>query len=227
MNVMARAKPGFEAEFDKILADLSAPSPASALSLWDRLRGKTAPPPPDRDALVARFQDISDAPYTLMGAPICGQDPQADAWLEEQYQANAFVEGKSLAEVKSDLAGYHVLSLLRPSDGLPVYSNGGMGYDVDETSFRGAFLNDCTFLEDDDLMEAWGIMTPQQFSAFGTMLRKRAYAYAEAEGVLAVLDRYEPPEDSDSPASRAHIAISCAKWATFWGARGHGMEPYF
>lgn len=224
MNVMARAKPGYEAEFEEVLASLNAPDkPVSGL--LGRLFAKTRPS--DRDALVARFQDITDAAYTQLGAPVCGVDTQADDWLRERYESGQFGDGISLKDVQAQMAGYHVLDLLRPSDGLPVYSNGGLGYDVDETSFRGQFLNDCSFLHEDDLLQSWSVMNSQQLASFGEMLSTRARAYAEAEGVLSVLDQQASPENPESPEWRAHIAISCAKWAKFWSDLGHGMEPYF
>ncbi len=77
--------------------------------------------------------------------------------------------------------GYYVVRLVK-CDGVPVYSHGGLYDGADETSFRGAFLNDCQdVLSKALLADAWNHKFPEQAVAYGERLLAAADA-AEARG---------------------------------------------
>ncbi|WP_353343154.1 hypothetical protein [Litorivita sp. NS0012-18] len=239
MTVLAKPKAGKEEEFWHIWRHFQVAAgrlPQSLLahfappkrSLTDRLLGRDAVPSSAQD-LAAALQKISVPAYQCLGAPVVGQDAQADAWLSEHIASGAFGEGTDPEALRRDMQGYRVLELLPPSDGLPVYSNGAMpGSGQDRTSFRGAFLEDCKAVVPKALRDrAWQPAGPDTLAEFGTRLRARAASYAAKNGVPHVIGQRAPPDpfDPDTPVAKAHIVDACGRWCQFWGAKGHGMEP--
>lgn len=232
ITVLGKPLPGHEAEFHKLLRLLSiangvmqddAPRPG----FWKRLLGAASPQMSNAEiaAKTDRFNAISLPPYAVLGAPVVGQDAAADAWVTEQAKAM----GENPDQMRAGMAGYHVLQLLADCDGLPVYSNGGMGYNVDETSFRGAFLDLCIdALPLAEAEAAWQVMTASELLAYGERLTDHARRFAEANGLLAQLgQRRLDWQDETSPQAQLHIVDSLARWAMFWGSRGHGAYPDF
>lgn len=239
MTVLAKPQVGKEEEFwhiwrhfqvaagrlpQSILAHFAPPK----RSLTDRLLGRGAVPSSPQE-LASALQKISTPAYQCLGAPVVGQDAQAEAWLSEHIASGAFGEGTDPEALRRDMQGYHVLELLPPSDGLPVYSNGAMpGSGQDRTSFRGAFLEDCKAVVPKALRDrAWQPAGPDTLAEFGTRLRARAASYAAKNGVPHVIGQRAPPDpfDPDTPAAKAHIVDACGRWCQFWAAKGHGMEP--
>ena len=90
-------------------------------------------------AQVARFQEISIPGYARIGAPRVGYDNAANQWILEARNAKTH---KEVAAALQEFEGYYVVRLVE-CDGVPRYSHGGLYEGADETSFRGAFLNDC------------------------------------------------------------------------------------
>ena len=219
-NPMARPKPGFEAEHERILK----------LDL-DSLESE------EQEALIERFQEISDAAYETLGAPRVGYDAAADAWLAEQIQESGKLEGLSEAAAKDLIAsefekmhGYYVLDLLPPSPGLPVYVPAGSYEGVDRYTFRGKFLDVVADLLGDELHErAWDRMNPEALRAYGETLLRIGREYAQEHGCAALEAQRDSPEADadDDPEFRAHVLFSAGKWCVFWAERGHGLDPYF
>ncbi len=198
-------------------------------SLWQRLtrKGGTRLSASDKQAKTARFLAIQSPAYAALGAPRVGTDPQADAWVRSQGLA----AGRSSAEVEAEvvrMTGVYVLGLLPPCDGLPAYSNGDMGHG-DETSFRGAFLNDCIdSFPEAERDAAWEVMTAPELLAYGQRLQSIATGYAAEQGLTAQLgQRSVDWTDPHDPRAQLHIVDSLARWAIFWGSRGHGSYPDF
>ncbi len=80
------------------------------------------------------------------------------------------------------------------------------------------------------LHEAWLNHLPDQLADYGRRLMNCASDFAAAHGTEHVLSmRAYPADDQDysavegSPACKAHIIASAARWAMFWSSRGHGM----
>jgi hypothetical protein len=98
-------------------------------------------------------------------------------------------------------------------------------------SRRAKFFNFCEDMLGEELSgEAWVHHRPAELTDYGTRLRDHAAAFAEGQGVAAVLGQRLLPEsitDWEDPAVKAHIVDSAARWCLFWGGRGHGMYPDF
>ena len=87
-----------------------------------------------------------------------------------------------------EFEGYYVVRLVK-CDGVPTYSHGGLYEGADETSFRGAFLNDCRdVLSKALLKEAWNHKLPEEAVAYGKRLLAAADT-AEASGRVPMLRR--------------------------------------
>ena len=219
-NPMARPKAGFEAEYQSILSlDLD--------SLDE----------PEQQKYIARFHEISEAAYETLDAPRVGKDTRANEWLVEQVHASGKLEGLSAAEVEDLIAeefedneGYHVLTLLPPSPGLPVYVPFGDYEGVDRYTFRAKFLDAVSDLLGEELHErAWRRMSPDELNEYGETLLAIGRDYARLHACEALEEQRDPPDtdDEDSPEARAHILFSAGKWCVFWAQRGHGLDPYF
>ena len=97
-NPLARPRAGFEAEFDRLATiDLD--------SLSEQ----------DQHKHIARFKEITEAPYEVLGAPRVGSDAEADAWLLARLRENNAVD--QFDDARQQMAGYYVLDLLPRSPG--------------------------------------------------------------------------------------------------------------
>ena len=111
--------------------------------------------------------DISIPRYERIGAPRVGYDTTANAWITERQNAQS---PEDVAAVLKEFHGYYVLRLVQ-CDGVPKYSNGGLYDGADETSFRGAFLNDCQDMLGEDLFnDAWNSKLPATAVSYGQPL---------------------------------------------------------
>jgi hypothetical protein len=188
------------------------------------------------DAETARFQEVSIPGYQRIGAPQVGSDNAANEWILEARQAKSPEE---VAAVLKEFGGYHVVRLVK-CDGVPAYSNGGLYDGADETSFRGAFLNDCTDVLSTDLLnEAWESKFPEEAIRYGKALLKAA-DLAEADGrtpkapeskrsLLARLGITKPakPPEPLPISEQVEIVRSAGRWYVFWGERGHPIRAWF
>jgi len=125
------------------------------------------------------------------------------------------------------------MALLPESDGLPAYSNWGLGSYWERWSFRAQFLdNSCEDVLGQTLLaEAWLHHLPDQLADYGKRLMNCARAYARIHNVSHILTarwfsakEEAMGEDSTSPLHKAHVIASAARWAAFWSSRGHGMN---
>jgi hypothetical protein len=225
-NPMGRPRPGHEEEFARLFKAL-VEHPADAGFIEQalrRLRGF------DRDKVSARWFEIQVSPYEALAAPRVGLDPAADAWARQQYQQlpDEKRSAKSESEFLKEMAGYYVLQLVPPCDGIPMYSNGGLGY-VELFSFRAQFLTiDCKDIIGENLLEqAYRTCLAPGLAALGAALMAKAVEYAAMNKVSHVADVPRPEYEEGKPESNAHILFSAARWCNFWSSRGHGMEAYF
>jgi hypothetical protein len=179
---------------------------------------------------VARFQEISIPGHERIGAPRVGYDSAANQWMVEARRAKTPEE---TAAVLKEFEGYYVVRLVQ-CDGVPQYSNGGLYEGADETSFRGAFLNDCSDVLSKDLLnEAWNHKFPEQAVAYGKALlaaadsaETAARAPKQRRTLLSRLGLAKEPEPV-AIAEQLDIVRAAGRWLIFWGERGHAIRAWF
>lgn len=221
-NPIGKPKPGHEAEFERLfhqVAELPV-DPGFFTRLRLKFRGI------DAESIRQRWFDIQISPFDTLDAPIVGVHPQADAWARERWREQTAPTMDEAAFLRS-LDGYHVLQLVPRCDGLPWYSNGGLGT-VELFSFRAQALHDCEDILDPALLARChdNALAPG-LARLAADLRAAADRYAAIEDVGDVADRYYADLPAGSPASKAHILYSAARWGEFWSSRGHGLEAYW
>ena len=180
----------------------------------------------DREKMLERFHEISQAPFELLGAPQVGFDAAADEWLRESLRESGRLD--ELPEAQAAMKGYYVLDLLPPCDGFPVYSNNGAYDGLDRYSFRAKFLDDVEDVLGPELFgRAHQRMLAPELEEYGNRLLAIAETFAESRGVAAMAHAADAPDDFGTDESRAHILFSAARWCLYWARRGHGLEPWF
>lgn len=180
------------------------------------------------DADIARFNEISTPAYENVGAPRVGYDAAADAWIIKAQQAQTSDE---IAQTLMQFHGHYVLQLVE-GDGLPVYSNAGVYDGVDETSFRGSFLEDCTnVISDEMLAEACEHKLPEAALDYGRALLEAAHAAETSprEKRKSLLSRlsFSKPAATLPLQEQMDIVRAAGQWFMFWGERGHPIRAYF
>lgn len=224
-NPIGKAKRGHEEEFERLFHVLGD-NPVNAgfiERLLRRLRGF------DRDKTSARWFEIQVTPYETLGAPRVGRDAAADEWARTLYR-NLPAEKKTQQEQQflDELNGYYVLQLVPDCDGIPMYSNGGMGY-VELFSFRAQFVAlDCKDIVGGALLERlYRSCLAPGLASLGATLMEKAVEYAAKNNVSHVAELRRGSFEDKSAESNAHILFSAAKWCNFWSSRGHGLEAYW
>ena len=207
-NPLARPRDGHEEEFIRLFRSLEQEAPV------------------ENDPRMARFHEISQAPFELLGAPRVGIDAAADEWLRESLRESGRLD--ELEKAREGMNGFYVLDLLPPCDGFPVYSHYGAYEGLDRYSFRAKFLDDVEDVLGPELYErAFRRMLASDLEEYGHLLLQAARTFAESRGVTAVAEAAEAPEEVGSDESRAHILFAAARWCLYWAQRGHGLDPWF
>jgi hypothetical protein len=181
------------------------------------------------DQTQARWNEISTPGYMTIGAPRVGHDQAADDWI-------CSIRGAATDEEKAmtvrEFSGYYAVALVT-CDGVPRYSNAGFYDGVDATSFRGAFLNDCpAVLDNDTLDKAWHSKLPAEAVEFGEKLLAAAAVAEVGKGpkphtsLLSRLGLSRRPEVR-TLAEQLDIVRSAGRWYIFWGNRGHPIKAWF
>jgi len=181
-------------------------------------------------AEAERFQEICIPGYERIGAPRVGHDSAANRWILETRKAKT---PEDEAAVLKEFEGYYVVRLVE-CDGVPKYSHGGLYEGADETSFRGAFLNDCQDVLSKDLLnEAWNHKFPEEAVAYGKALLAAADA-AQAAGKApkrrpTLLTRLRLAKEREPIAIEQQLDIvrAAGRWFIFWGERGHPVRAWF
>lgn len=180
------------------------------------------------EAEIARFSEISVPGYEQLSAPRVGFDAAADAWIIAAREAQTPEE---VAATLREFSGYHVLKLVK-CDGVPEYSNGGLYDGVDETSFRGEFLQSCMNVIDTQLLDlAWEHKLPEAAVAYGQALLQAAEASEVSpltvqRGLFLRLGLRKSPQ-AVPLSEQLNIVRAAGRWFVFWGERGHPIRAYF
>jgi hypothetical protein len=205
------AKPGYEQEWRRCLERSFADEELS-------------------EAEVARFNEISLPGYQRIDAPQVGTDSTANQWILKAQNAQT---AEDVAAVLKEFDGYYVVRLVE-CDGVPKYSHGGLYEGADETSFRGAFLNDCQDVLDKLLLnEAWNHKFPEEAVAYGKALLAAADAAVATSTIpkreRTLLSRLGLMKEREAipMAEQLGIVRAAGRWFVFWGERGHPIRAWF
>ena len=159
-----------------------------------------------------------------------GYDSAAREWILQAR--NPQTPGEATAVLK-EFEGYYVVRLVE-CDGVPKYSNGGFYGGADETSFRGAFLNDCKNVLSKDLLdEAWNHKFPEDAVTYGKALLAAADAAENAgrspKQWRTLLSRLGLAKEHApvAIAEQLEIVRAAGRWFIFWGERGHAIRAWF
>lgn len=178
------------------------------------------------EADIARFAEISIAPYMRIEAPRVGFDEAANAWIIKVKKATT---PEQAAEVIKAFHGYRALALVQ-CDGVSPFSRSAVSDSVDETSFCGEFLGDCPdVLEAGLLKTAWKDMWPPEAVAYGEELlaaADRAEGTTSPVGIRGLrwlIDKIGLNKTKSELTLDEQLAIvrSAGRWYVFWGERGH------
>lgn len=179
-----------------------------------------------------RFAEISIPAYERLDAPRVGFDSAADAWITEKQNARTPEE---IAAAVQTFHGYYVVALVK-SDGVPKFSHGGLYDGVDETSFRGKFLELCpNVLTKDTLRLAWDNKMPELAVDYGRSLLAAATAARAAgapvvpkakPGLLTRLGLGRRAPDPPPLEEQIEIVEAAGRWFVFWGERGHPIRAW-
>lgn len=209
--VEGRAKPGHEDEWRRILERSFAREEIT-------------------EAETERFQEITVADYETLSAPRVGFDESANAWVIKKEGATT---PEQVSAVLKNFHGYYALELVQ-CDGIPRYSNSA-AYDVGDTSFRGAWLRDCTDVLETSLLEtAWACMWPPEAVAYGEALLAAAdraegrTSPIAIRGLLWLLTKVglNKPKSPASLEEQLDIVRAAGRWYVFWGERGHPIRAW-
>lgn len=176
-----------------------------------------------REQIQTWFANVAEPPFAVIGAPRIGYDPETEPWLRTRAtRANRLAE---LDEIRAEMKGFHVLDLLPPCDGFPVYSRCKEVDDLERYAFHAELLVDYSDVLGTELFER----------AFTSMLRDAHVEYAARLTDVAnrfwldnglpdhVATTREPVYAVGSLERKGHILYAAAKWCTYWSERGHGL----
>lgn len=199
---------------------------------WRRLVEKTFAGEELSEAELGRLDEISVSAGDTLGAPRIGYDAAADAWLLKVREASTPEEVSTALET---FHGYYALALVQ-SDGLPKYTHANLYDGVDESSFRGSFLEFCSRVLPDHLREdAWAHKWPESAVDFGQALldaadRSERYGAlrgsSPSRGLLARLGLGKRSPNEMSFKEQLDIVRSAGRWYQFWGERGHPIRAW-
>lgn len=179
---------------------------------------------------IARFAEISIPAYERLGAPRVGYDDAASKWIIEARKART---PEDVAAVLKEFHGYYAVRLVT-CDGVPLYSHAGLYEGVDETSFRGAFLESCIdVLPKELIVQAWGHKLPEAAVTYGQALLAAAEtastgkALAPKRGFFARLGLAKKAPAPMALGEQFDIVRAAGRWHIFWGERGHAIRAWF
>lgn len=221
-----KPKPGCEEEYQAILDALEEAGNREEKGFFAKLLSRETEPEVDEEALIERFHEVSISAFETLDAPRVGHDEAANDWARRMREENK--PDVPEEEWMEHYEGYYVLDLMPPCDGIPRYSNGGMGY-VESYSFRGKVLGLCTDIIGDERYEkGFERMRPAVLVAYGKELIACAETWAAEHGVDIDAGIPEGEEiDLEDPGLKVDMVLSAGRWCIYWGERGHILDPYY
>ncbi|MGH9886391.1 MAG: hypothetical protein ACREBE_12730 [bacterium] len=176
-----------------------------------------------RERVMRWFTNISDPPFTTLGAPRIGHDPAADDWLRARLEKTG--RGAELPRLVIEMRGDHVLELLPPSDGFPVYSDHLASDYLDRYSFHAELLADHRDTLGEELWQrGHQMMLPDDHKAFAEQLFDVAIRFADEHTLPSEVETIREPVFPEGTVERSgHILFAAAKWCWYWSERGYGL----
>ena len=202
---LATPKRGYERQFVELFRKLALAHPSR------------------RPQLQAWFADVAEPPFARLGAPRIGHDEATEAWLHARVaRSNRLAE---LDQIRADLHGYHVLELLPPCDGFPVYSRCKEDDDLERYAFNAALVVEHAEVLGPALVARAGeSMLVDAHADFAARLTDVANRYWLDHGLPEhVATIREPVFAEGTPERVGHVLYAAAKWCTYWSERGHGL----
>lgn len=208
-----RPKPGFEAGWSELMQ-----------KLYDG-KGET-------EEEAQRRLEISILPWADLDAPRVGEDPAANAWILAQPGRD---RSKTDAQIIEEMRGYCALALLRGRcDGITNFTHAGLYDGVDETSFRGSFLELCEDILGRELLStAWtDWMRPEEAVEYGQRLLEAAERAARSGAPPPAKPArrwWRGKSQRQEPTFEEKLAIlrDAGRWYVFWGSRGHPIQAWY
>jgi hypothetical protein len=176
-----------------------------------------------RERVVRWFENVTDPPFATLGAPRIGYDEAADDWLRMRLEKSGRLG--ELARLQTEMHGDHVLELLPPSDGFPVYSNHLVSEYLDRYSFHAELLADVREVLGDELWQrAHEMMLVDDHRRFAEALLDAAIRFADQHKLPSQVETIREPVFAEGTVERSgHVLFAAAKWCWYWSERGHGL----
>ena len=178
-----------------------------------------------REQVLTWFLAISEPPFATIGAPRIGYDAAADEWLRARLEKSGRLA--ELAAMQAEMYGDHVLEVMAPCDGFPVYSDHLNSDHLDRYSFHAELLGGPGLREalgDELWQRAHDMMLVDGHRAFAEQLLDVAIRFADEHKLPGHVETVREPVYPEGTVERSgHILFAAAKWCWYWSDRGHGL----
>jgi hypothetical protein len=173
-----------------------------------------------REQAMKWFLDITEPPFATIGAPRIGFDPEADEWLRSRLEKSGRLA--ELAAIQADMRGDHILEIMPPCDGFPVYSNHREAEHLDRYSFHAELLHG--IVSDDLWQQAHRMLVAPEHRQLAEQLLDAAMRFADDHKLPNHVETIREPVFAEgTPERGGHILFAAAKWCWYWSERGHGL----
>jgi hypothetical protein len=175
-----------------------------------------------RARVMGWFASVTEPPFATIGAPRIGHDAEADEWLRARMEKQGRLA--ELAAMQAAMHGDHVLEIMPPCDGFPVYSNYRISEDLDRYSFHAELLGGAQDVLGELWQRAHEMMLVDDHRAFAEQLLDVAIGFAHEHGLPGEVETIREPVFPEGTLERtAHVLFAAAKWCWYWSERGYGL----
>ena len=177
-----------------------------------------------REQVMKWFLDVTEPPFATIGAPRIGFDPAADEWLHGRLEKSGRLA--ELTEIAADMRGDHVLELLPPCDGFPVYSNHRDAEHLDRYSFHAELLHG--IVSEELWRRAHHMLLAPDHRKLAEQLLDAAMKFADEHKLPNHVETIREPVFAEgTPERSGHILFAAAKWCWYWSERGYGLAAIY
>jgi len=177
-----------------------------------------------RDQVMGWFLDITEPSFATIGAPRIGHDEAADEWLRTRLEKSGRLA--ELPQLQAEMDGDHVLEIMPPCDGFPVYSRHRDVEHLDRYSFHAELLRG--IVADDLWQRAHQMMLVEDHHAYAEQLLDAAMTFSYEHKLPSHVETIREPVFPEDTAERSgHILFAAAKWCWYWSERGYGLAALY